>query len=344
MARRALAASLLTVAALMAVSPTVAAAPAAGPSTSSLAPETTLIEWTGEVPVAEAGPADCATGPGTDDDPCDRFLITVEVDPSYWDTHTGALEVSIRWQRAEDDFDLYVVDEAGEQVASSVTQDGRREELSIPDPVGLLEIHVVPVSVLEAERYEGEATLSSSPDPDPQPPAQGGGGGSTGGSESGSGSHADAGVSGQGTGASGVASGSTSGGLPFRSPPYGSQSFDSTGGASTDPAGANGEDPTTPAPPSSAVPTIAPSMPSPAPATMNVPAARSAGASRPAYVSEPVWLVLALALAAFALTIAAVSEPTSDAPDRPSRDRPLPSRPGAFRMTTFDRRFVLGWG
>jgi hypothetical protein len=341
MARRALAAWLLAAAALMAVSATATAARASEPSTSSLASETTSIEWTGEVPTGEAGPADCAIGPGTDDDPCDRFLITIEVEPSYWDTHTGALDVSIRWQRAEDDLDLYVVDEAGEQVASSVTPVGRRADLSIPDPVGLLEIHVVPVSVLEAERYEGEATLSSSPDPDPQPPAQSGGGGLTGGS--GAGSHADASVSGRETGASGVASGSTNGGLSFRSPPYGSQSFDSTGGTSTDPAGTNGEAPVTPAPPPSAVPTIAP-IPSPAPAPVDVPAARSAGASRPAHVSEVVWLVLALALAAFVLTIAAVSEPTSDAPDPPSRDRPLPSPPGAFRMTTFDRRFVLGWG
>jgi alpha-glucosidase len=135
-----------------------AAAATPGEATLSLAGQKS-VTWQSPV-YAEGnfgGPSDCPA-----DDPenkeCDHFFLTVDVPDSYWDDNPeGGIPVSIRWERPVEDFDLYIFDSAGKQVASSAgTADP--EATVIPRAHGTYQLVVVPYDVHD-NSYTGTAYL-----------------------------------------------------------------------------------------------------------------------------------------------------------------------------------------
>jgi len=135
-----------------------AAAATPGEATLSLAGQKS-VTWQSPV-YAEGnfgGPSGCPA-----DDPenkeCDHFFLTVDVPDSYWDDNPeGGIPVSIRWERPVEDFDLYILDSAGKQVASSAgTADP--EATVIPRAHGTYHLVVVPYDVHD-NSYTGTAYL-----------------------------------------------------------------------------------------------------------------------------------------------------------------------------------------
>ncbi|MBO0842092.1 MAG: DUF5110 domain-containing protein [Nocardioides sp.] len=148
-------------AALLAVTPADAATPSG-----SLDADHTSVTW--QSPVYPSGtvgdPSKC---PSAADDPdgttCDRFDLTVTVPDGYWDDNPeGGVPVSIQWQQPSDDFDLYIYDDAGTQVASSAgTADP--EATVIPKASGTYHIVVVPYDVHD-NSFTGTAYLPQTTD------------------------------------------------------------------------------------------------------------------------------------------------------------------------------------
>ena len=94
----------------------LASAHAATPPAGSISTTSESVSWQGHYYTAAAldDPSHC---PPKSLDPngavCDHFALTVNVDPSYWDTHIGGVQVTITWANADNDFDLYIYDQNG---------------------------------------------------------------------------------------------------------------------------------------------------------------------------------------------------------------------------------------
>jgi hypothetical protein len=322
---------------------------AAEPSSGSVDGDDASASWNGawfrEAVAPDPGACDLETDP--QDALCDHYLLTVDVEDTFWQTRDGAIAVGIVWPRAKDDFDLYVFEAEGDRLWASTADTGSAERLRIDEPVGDYEVRVIPVEV-ENSGYLGWASLSSKevpPDEGSEPSGDGSAGGSGG---EGTTTQGDA-----GTGGHPVGSVSTSDDpSAFADAPYGSRTFDST---STSNADTSTVAPTTPAP--------EPVIPDPAvsvPDTMfeAAPVEVAPTATATARFPEAAWIVLALAVLALALTGLAVFERfPDDAVERPGRGSRARLRPGASPgwasvapsrrrpgRWPVDRRFVLWWG
>ncbi|MFF1447983.1 TIM-barrel domain-containing protein [Streptomyces sp. NPDC058274] len=150
---------------------TVLSAPA-GPALAATPPSAVLdathksVTWQSPVyPKGTSGGTE--TCPAAADDPdnrtCDRFDVNVSVPEGYWaDNPEGGVPISIEWQKPTDDFDLYVYDDAGKQVASSAgTADP--EATLIPNASGTYHVLVVPYDVHD-NAYTGKAYLPETTD------------------------------------------------------------------------------------------------------------------------------------------------------------------------------------
>ncbi|MEV6104954.1 TIM-barrel domain-containing protein [Streptomyces sp. NPDC051940] len=110
------------------------------------------------------GAGDC---PPAAEDPenkvCDRFDLTVDVPDGYWsDNPEGGVPIAIQWERPSDDFDMYIFDDAGKQVASAAgTADP--EATVIPKADGRYHVVVVPYDVHD-NAYTGKAYLPETTD------------------------------------------------------------------------------------------------------------------------------------------------------------------------------------
>jgi hypothetical protein len=163
---------------------TATGAGAASPSGATVGPAHPGAGWNGKVFVAAAtaSPALCPLPADANNVLCDHFKLTVGVAPSYWTTHSGGISVAIHWGSGSNNFDLYLYDSSGRQVAASASASGTRESVSLPRASGTYEVRVVPKFVANSG-YSGSASFSSranpppAPKPSPQPPNGGGGGG-----------------------------------------------------------------------------------------------------------------------------------------------------------------------
>lgn len=115
-----------------------------------------------------ADPAVCdphVNDPSPPDLICDHFFFTVAVDAAYWTTHNGGAEVTITWANSSDDFDLYVFDKDGNQVASSATGGGNVERAMVNEPDRAhspYEVRVLPFLISSGSSdYKGVVGLSS---------------------------------------------------------------------------------------------------------------------------------------------------------------------------------------
>jgi len=157
------------------------AALAASPSGASIGPGSRSARWDGKVFLlgATQSPSLCPLPQDSNNILCDHFKLTVAVSPSYWSTHSGGVSVSIHWASSSDNFDLYLYDASGSQVAASAGSSGTSEHVSLPKASGSYEVRVVP-KLVKNSGYSGSASFSSQdlppPPPKPKPPPHGGGG------------------------------------------------------------------------------------------------------------------------------------------------------------------------
>jgi hypothetical protein len=137
-------------------------ASAAEPSSASIGPDVPLVEWVGQsFELADStDPAVCTPEADPENAVCDHFWLSADMDASYWVGHDGRVTVAISWLDPQVDFDLYLFDEAGTPVTSSVATGTTGERVVVEEPVGVYEVRVTPVSVT-ASGYAGSALLSS---------------------------------------------------------------------------------------------------------------------------------------------------------------------------------------
>jgi len=137
---------------------------ASTPSTSTLSDPagggTSTTTWTGgPYTGAVLDPATCT------DATCDTHEVALNVPAEYWETHEGAVSVNISWGSSAEDYDLYVYDADGNQIASSAAGGTTKEQVDL----GMLEpgsytVQVVPY-LTAGSTYEGTATLAATPIP-----------------------------------------------------------------------------------------------------------------------------------------------------------------------------------
>lgn len=132
---------------------------AASPASGTIGPQTPSVAWQGQF-YAAAAVVDPAACPPASLDPanavCDHFALTVNVDPTFWDTRVGGALVTITWASADNDFDLFVFDKNGNLVGSSAAGGTTFERVLIPAASGTYEVLVDPFLVAASD-YKGTA-------------------------------------------------------------------------------------------------------------------------------------------------------------------------------------------
>ncbi|MCH0559204.1 DUF5110 domain-containing protein [Streptomyces sp. MUM 16J] len=151
-----------------ALTATVLAAPAPADAATGavLDPAHSNVEWHSPVYPrgTGGGPESCPDAAADPDNKvCDRFDLTVSVPDGYWDDNPeGGVPLSVRWEHPTDDFDVYVYDDRGKQVASSAgTADP--EATVIPRASGTYRVVVVPYEV-HGNSFTGAAYLPATTD------------------------------------------------------------------------------------------------------------------------------------------------------------------------------------
>ena len=167
----------LVLAALILIGP--ASIPAATPASGTIGPTPgSSVSWTGgPYVVPTALPDQCP--PATDplNVRCDHFYLTVNVPPSYWDTNHGGADIQITWSSADDDYDLYIYDNAGNLVGQSASGGTTSERFLLQNANSVqspYEVRVVPFLVA-ASTYNGSATFVSQAGAGTGPPRSTGG-------------------------------------------------------------------------------------------------------------------------------------------------------------------------
>ena len=157
---------------------TVSATPAATPDHGTIGPTMSSASWTGQFYAVQATPVPDACAPV---DPmnttCDHFSLTVDVPPSYWETHTGGADIQITWPSSDNDFDLYVYDNSGTLVGQSASGGTTSERFLLQNANSAqspYDVRVVPFLVV-ASGYDGSATFVSQLGGSTNPPRTTGG-------------------------------------------------------------------------------------------------------------------------------------------------------------------------
>src|SRR6266566_1149466 len=137
---------------------------AASPSSGAVSQSSPSLTWNSpfyvmSTPVPEACPA--AADPANVR--CDHFFLTIDVPATFWTQNTGGVAIRITWLSSDNDFDLYVYNSGGTQVASSGAGGTTSEAVFLEFPApGVYEVRVVPFLVLGSD-YQGSATLAFTP-------------------------------------------------------------------------------------------------------------------------------------------------------------------------------------
>lgn len=138
-------------------------ADAADPSSGTVSDGAPSASWAGGPFVAPnvtgtAGDVDCSL-PAS----CDDYQLRVDAPAGYDADHQ--LKVNVQWANSAADFDVYLLDSAG-NVVSSAASSADPEQLVVPPNSGTYTVRVVPFAPL-GETYSATATLAPTP---PNPP------------------------------------------------------------------------------------------------------------------------------------------------------------------------------
>ena len=132
---------------------------AAEPTEGTITPAQPRVTWDGREYGTVAVQPDLQACDGQPEaSACDRFSVNVDVDPSFYVSEDDGVEVTIMWEGVTDDFDLYVVDDSGAQVARGYLSGTQSETVRIPGATGRYEIVVVPFDVRAGEDLLGNPT------------------------------------------------------------------------------------------------------------------------------------------------------------------------------------------
>ncbi|MBA2719763.1 MAG: DUF11 domain-containing protein [Chloroflexi bacterium] len=107
----------------------VPATGASTPSSGTVSTSSPSVSWEGPARTAStAGPSDAqCTAPPSGPVPggfCDDFTLTVDIPAIYWETHTGGVQIDLTGVPPAADYDLYVYDRTGKEVATSALPGG----------------------------------------------------------------------------------------------------------------------------------------------------------------------------------------------------------------------------
>jgi hypothetical protein len=94
---------------------------------------------------------------------CDDYTLHVSTPAGYGDTHS--LDVEVSWPTTAADFDVYVLDQAGNPVGQAATS-ADPEQVVVPPTSGTYTVRVVPFLPL-GQSYSAKATLVDQPVPPP---------------------------------------------------------------------------------------------------------------------------------------------------------------------------------
>lgn len=130
---------------------------AATPSSGTVSPTTPQVSWQGPVKTAVTQDNTSCDLPGAY---CDHYTLTVDVAPSYWDTNSGGVDVTISWTVPTNDFDLFVYQNDTEVDESANGAPSTSEHVFIPAASGVYDVEVVYFTVVN-EGYTGQAELQS---------------------------------------------------------------------------------------------------------------------------------------------------------------------------------------
>lgn len=136
-----------------------AGAEAATPSSGTVSDGAPTLTYTGgpflvSNPTGTAGDVDCSL-PNS----CDDFALTVNTPAGYGDGH--ALKISTRWANAVADFDVYLLDSTGREVASAASSADPEVILTAPN-AGAYRIRVVPYAVA-GDSFTTTVSLEATP-------------------------------------------------------------------------------------------------------------------------------------------------------------------------------------
>jgi choice-of-anchor B domain-containing protein len=141
-------------------------AQAADPSEGTVSLKERTAGWEGQhYPVGQTAGAHTTCQAPTDTI-CDHFTLNVEINAAHWETHNGGVEITISWPSADDDFDLHVFDENGDEVGHSIAEGTNGERVFISDAAGTYDVRVNPFSVIDSG-YDGSVRVDSRRDVGP---------------------------------------------------------------------------------------------------------------------------------------------------------------------------------
>src|SRR3954464_4415850 len=153
-------------AAAVLLAPAAVPAGAADPSSGTVTDAATSVTWSW-------GPCAVAHPTGATGDPtcnavtvCDDYALHVSTPPGYGGGHQ--LAISVQWANTAADFDLYVLNAAGQVIGSSASS-ADPELVLLPPDSGDYTVRVVPYLPL-GETFTGTAELTTTP-PNPAPAA-----------------------------------------------------------------------------------------------------------------------------------------------------------------------------
>src|SRR3954464_11611204 len=151
-------------AAAVLLAPAAVPAGAADPSSGTVTDAATSVTWSW-------GPCAVAHPTGATGDPtcnavtvCDDYALHVSTPPGYGGGHQ--LAISVQWANTAADFDLYVLNAAGQVIGSSASS-ADPELVLLPPDSGDYTVRVVPYLPL-GESFTGKAELTTTP-PNPAP-------------------------------------------------------------------------------------------------------------------------------------------------------------------------------
>ena len=108
-----------------------------------------------------ADPAQCPPAVDTMNLLCDHFYLNINLSPTFWQTHTGSVTITIQWASSSNDFDLYIYRQSdGQQVGFSASGGTTSEQVALQSPMpGVYEVRTVPFLVVASD-YTGSAILT----------------------------------------------------------------------------------------------------------------------------------------------------------------------------------------